>query len=84
MNPRNHSREARHDAAGTGEPPGTLLYSLDKVAELTTLSHRTIWSLCKSGELPSIKVGSRRLVTVAGLNAWLEAKLGQKGGTHAK
>ncbi len=41
------------------------------VAEQLAVSARTIHRLISSGELPSFKVGRRRLVRVAVLRSWL-------------
>lgn len=39
-----------------------LLYNLDEVARLMSVSVKTVRKLCKCGELPSIHIGRRRLV----------------------
>ena len=46
------------------------LYDVPKVAKLTRLSTATIWRLIRSGELESVKVGSRRLVAPEAIIAW--------------
>jgi len=48
-------------------------YSVAAVAEATGLGEDHVYQLCKSGELPSRKVGRRVIIPRAGLEAWLDA-----------
>ncbi len=45
--------------------------SLGHLAERLSLSQRTIHRLIKRGELPTLKIGRRRLVRLADLRKWL-------------
>lgn len=51
-----------------------LTASVPDIARQLCLSERTIHRLIKSGELPSIKIGRRRLVPVKKLKSWLSGK----------
>jgi excisionase family DNA binding protein len=48
------------------------LYSLDQIAEMTDLSKTTVKTIVNRGEMLSIKVGKRRLVTAAALQHWID------------
>lgn len=49
-----------------------LAYSIDDVAELMSLGRTTVVALVGSGDLPSIKVGGRRLIPRRDLNDFIE------------
>lgn len=60
-----------------GNPPlsratDRLSYSIGEVAELTGLGRTTLYQLIGQGELPSCKVGRRRLIRAADLEAFLD------------
>ena len=48
-----------------------LTASVSDIARQLCLSERTVHRLIKTGELPSIKIGRRRLVQVVQFKAWL-------------
>jgi excisionase family DNA binding protein len=50
---------------------GRISYSVTEVALVIPLSERHIWTLIKSGELPSILRGGRRMVLREELEQWL-------------
>lgn len=52
-----------------------LALSPAKAADLLGVSRTVINNLMYSGELPSVKVGKRRLIPVKSLENWLEQKL---------
>lgn len=52
------------------------LLRLSEVAERTTLHRSTISRLIKSGELPCVKFGSRKLVREIDLDAFIESRIG--------
>jgi predicted DNA-binding transcriptional regulator AlpA len=63
--------------------------SLRQVGQALTLSARSVWSLTKSGQLPSFQVGRRRLVSPAALNNFIadreaaeQQSNNQKGGSN--
>ena len=63
--------------AGTGEPgpdPAAerLAYSVDEAARLTGLSRDLLYDQMRQGNLASIKVGRRRLITRQHLQQFLE------------
>ena len=63
--------------AGTGEPgpdPAAerLAYSVDEAARLTGLSRDLLYDQMRQGNLASIKVGRRRLITRQHLRQFLE------------
>ena len=53
-----------------------LTWSAKKTAAEIGISTRALWSLSVSGEIPSIKLGSRRLYPVDRLREWLAEKMG--------
>lgn len=53
------------------------LYSLDQVADLTDLSKATVKIIITRGDLRSIKVGKRRLVTAAALQQWIADRVAE-------
>lgn len=63
--------------AGTGEPAADpaaerLAYSVDEAARLTGLSRDLLYDQMRQGNLASIKVGRRRLITRRHLQQFLE------------
>jgi len=63
--------------AGTGEPGADpaaeqLAYSVDEAARLTGLSRDLLYDQMRQGNLASIKVGRRRLITRQHLQQFLE------------
>jgi excisionase family DNA binding protein len=51
-----------------------LLVGLDEAAELLGLSERTVHRLVADGQLPSLKVGRRRLFSLRRLEEWAETR----------
>ena len=47
------------------------LISIGHLAERLSLSRRTVHRLIATGELPTLKIGRRRLVRLADLSKWL-------------
>ena len=56
-----------------------LLLSVREVVERTGLSRSTVYSLMAGGQLRYVKVGSRRLVPVDALRAFVCSLAGEKG-----
>jgi excisionase family DNA binding protein len=54
-------------------PPERMLYSLKELQQRLCVSRTTIYQLLSDGLLPSVKIGSRRLVTATALSAYVEA-----------
>jgi excisionase family DNA binding protein len=52
----------------------SLLIKAPEAAKALALSERTLWSLAKKGELPSIKVNRAVRYDLADLRAWIERK----------
>jgi excisionase family DNA binding protein len=50
------------------------LLSIKQVAELLAVSERTAWRLIREGRIPSLTIGSRRLVDPKDLAAFVEAR----------
>jgi excisionase family DNA binding protein len=50
-----------------------LAYSVTEVAEMSGLSARTVHRLIKSGTIPSVTIGTRRLIRTEDLGALLQA-----------
>lgn len=51
-----------------------LAVSVNRAAELIGLGRDRTYQLVMSGEVPSFKVGARRLVPIAGLRAFVERR----------
>lgn len=49
-----------------------VLYTVDEAARALRLSRSVIYELIRSDQLHTVKVGRRRLVPVAALNAYVE------------
>ena len=54
-------------------PLAKLAYGVDDVAELLSLGRTTVVALVSSGEIPSIKVGGRRLIPRRDLDEFIES-----------
>lgn len=50
-----------------------LAISLPEAAKRIGISRAGIWNLALGGQLPTVKIGTRRLVRVEALEAWLAA-----------
>jgi len=55
-------------------PPPILVNALEAARRLS-ISARKLWSLTKSGEIPSLKIGKSVRYRVADLEAWTEQKV---------
>lgn len=51
-----------------------LAVSTFRAAEIAGVGRTTIYEAIQSGALKSVKIGKRRLIRVAALEAWLEAQ----------
>lgn len=49
-------------------------YTVPEVIEITGLSRTTIWTRIRSGELPSVKIAGRRMVTKHDLQRFLSGE----------
>lgn len=63
-------READADAMNEDK----LAVTVDEASRMIGLSRATLYGLVMSGEVPSLKVGARRLVPVSTLRTWVEAR----------
>jgi excisionase family DNA binding protein len=45
-------------------------YSVDEVARLYRIARQTVYDELNAGRLPSMKIGKRRVITPAHLEAW--------------
>ncbi len=54
--------------------PPVLAVSIRDAAGVLGLSHRTVASMALRGELPSFRVGGRRLLSIAELRRWVDRK----------
>jgi excisionase family DNA binding protein len=62
----------RHSMTPTGSDPGTpLAYDVERAAQLLGLGRTTTWELVRSGVIPTISIGRRRLVTRAALEDYI-------------
>jgi excisionase family DNA binding protein len=72
---RHHEKRLGGSAAVVGPEPCNGLAEALSVAEAaarTGVSRTFLYEHIASGELPTVKLGKRRLVRVAALRAWLE------------
>lgn len=53
-----------------------LLISVTEAAKLLSIGRNTAYDLIAAGRLPSVKLGRRRLVSVAALTAWIARECG--------
>jgi len=60
---------ARQGRAGFSQK---LLVDVRDVAELLSISERTVWRLVGSNEIPCLRLGSRVLFSVAAVAQWIE------------
>ena len=58
-------------AVETAEPIAPLLVSVSEAARLLSLSRSTVENLVARNEIQSLKVGRRRLLTVAAIQAFI-------------
>lgn len=56
------------------EQDAKLALRLAEVAELLSLSARTVWGLADAGEIKSFKVGTARLFSVDAIQQWIRTK----------
>lgn len=49
-----------------------LAYSVEETARLLSISRAYAWTLVRSGDLPSVRIGGRVLVRRSRLDAWLD------------
>ena len=54
-----------------GDPP-KLAFDVNEAAGMLSISRRTLYELLRSGELRSIKIGSRRLVRMSDMTEFLQ------------
>lgn len=50
-----------------------LLLSASEAASELSISERTLWTLTKAGDVPSVKVGHRTLYPTGALQEWISA-----------
>ena len=53
-----------------------LLISVPEAARLLSIGKNLCYEMIAAGTLPSIKIGRRRLVSVAGLQVWIAQQCG--------
>lgn len=53
-------------------PPERRLHPLKEVQRKLSIGRSTVYQLVGNGQLPSVTIGSRRFVTAAALNAYIE------------
>lgn len=51
-----------------------LLFGVKAAAKMLAISERTLWTITKNGELPTVKIGSRVLWPAEDLRAWVQSK----------
>jgi predicted DNA-binding transcriptional regulator AlpA len=59
-----------HEPAQAGEPQ-TLLVDERTAARMLGVSPRSIWTMAACGELPSVRIGQRKLYAVETLRRWI-------------
>lgn len=58
------------------------LLTLKQAQTWTNLGHTKMYEMLRRGEIPSIKVGRKRLIPREGLEAWLAERLTEQGGRY--
>ncbi|MEM7338118.1 MAG: helix-turn-helix domain-containing protein [Actinomycetota bacterium] len=53
------------------QAPDKLVYSIDEAAEQLSIGRTLVYRLIRTGHLPSLKIGHRRLVARADLEAFV-------------
>lgn len=56
--------------------------SVEEAAHMVGLSRAAFYPLVMAGDVPSVKVGSRRLVPVEALREWMDRQLAAAGGAR--
>ena len=56
------------------EPVERLSYSVPEAARVLGVGTALLWRLVKRGEIPSVKLGSRRIIPVDQLRTWLSER----------
>lgn len=59
----------------SGVASGRMTLAVREAAEELSVSRATVYGLIRSGELPSLKIGSRRLIPRTELSRWLAAQM---------
>lgn len=62
----------RPQASASSTPP-KIAFSPSEVAELTSVGRTLLYTAMNSGALKSVKIGSRRLITLQAIQDWLGA-----------
>ncbi len=62
------------------EPKEREIMTIEEVREWLGIGRTKLFSLLLSGDLPSFKIGTRRLIRRADAEAWLEGKRYHPGG----
>ena len=57
-----------------------LLVNPERLSTLLGLSHSTIYELLATGEIPSFKVGRRRVIPLTAVEQWIERRLKEAEG----
>jgi excisionase family DNA binding protein len=79
------SRGIEHIGPGGGSD-GPLLLSAKQAAKSLGVSERTLFTLATDGDLPSVKIGRRRLYSAVSLAQWVaekQARTMEGGADHA-
>lgn len=58
----------------TTPTPERLLLPPREAAGVLSISERSLWTLTKSGEIPSVRIGRSVRYSVAALEAWIASK----------
>lgn len=66
------------EAGSPERKPATLIVSVSEAYRLLGISRATFYELLAQGHIRTLKVGSRRLVPVAELHRFIEARLAQE------
>lgn len=64
---------SKHQATQRSDSPVRLALSVDEAADAVGISRVYLYAELKAGRLASKKIGKRRLIPVAALQAWLDA-----------
>jgi excisionase family DNA binding protein len=67
----NEAPVAQYDTVSSRDKLAPLAVSVGEAARLAGVSRTMLYQALRSGALKSLKIGSRRLITIEALGAWL-------------
>ena len=63
-------------------PPTPLFVGITEAARMIGLGRSKTWELVASGDIFSVREGTRRLIPMSALNEWAQRKITEAGGDY--